>query len=201
MRWPWKQHSTSGSFTVAEQRVLLSRLSIWIEIPMIISCKSTFFFLLLFISGLHSYGSERSASFGTSLFQDKTVNELKLRFVKTWWVRWASFISLPTIRCRCRTSWLKYREVWKSTASHRLESRVNSLDEQDEIVIIIHTKRHTHILSSSQFTHCCLTLSASAHLLLLHPLQGSPSKLKAIVAHHASHHTLIHRAEFLCECA
>lgn len=80
--------------------------------------------------GLHSGGSEWEMSkLRDGPLQDKTVNELKLGFVKTWWVRWPSFISLSPINCLCRTSWVKYRKrLERGRASHRLSSQVNSLN-------------------------------------------------------------------------
>lgn len=99
-------------------------------------------------------------------FQDKTVNELKLRFVKTWWVRWPSFVSLPPINFLCHTSWVKYREAWKwqSSTQTQISSEFSWLGRRS-------CHKHagppprtlTHILSSSLFTyaHYCLTLRAS----------------------------------------
>lgn len=92
------------------------------EILWLFPCTSTF--LVFTPVGVR----ERWAGFGMGLFQDKTLNELKLCFVKTWWVRWPSFISLPPINSLRRTSWVKYREAWKSQSfTLRLKSQVNSL--------------------------------------------------------------------------
>lgn len=70
--------------------------------------------------------SERWASFGMGLFQDKTVNELKLRFVKTWWVRWPSFISLPPINSLRRTSWVKYREAGRRQSFKLRQTQISN---------------------------------------------------------------------------
>lgn len=102
-------------------------------------------------------------------FQDKTVNELKLCFVKTWWVHWPSFISLPPINSLCRTSWVKYRAACKrqSFTQTQISSEFSWLARQNHHnhTGTTHTHWYTHTLSPSQFTQYYLTLSTSTHLI------------------------------------
>lgn len=79
---------------------------------------------------------------------------MKLRLVKTWWVRWPGFISVLHINRRRRASGVKSTEALSGWVQHRLNSRLNYLWEPNQTVVFIKSEpKHILRILWSPYTH------------------------------------------------